>query len=580
MSGFGVVFSDSCGNEFQWRNLYMWRYGVCTYRLHSWKDTYLARERCRSFPLLRWVLDADYDFEHIFLLLTLSARWGPGVQSQITDDLILLWQRNTASTNQMLCRIVDKACSVQYQEGSEHGVFGRQALVNVLMRRYCKIHGAAFVRKWLRPVLTDSAHGLFSPTSILQGGIGSAATPTSAAGEEREKAVGQLFLRQLERQRAQDARRQNRAILSATESLTRRLRNQRNELPAGIWLLAVLAQRRYNQSALEFLDVPGFDIRMISVPGAKEAGNPVAREIVSHVVLRHLLLDTWLLPALAAPEEWIGDGQEQASPLRRIEMANWGSQEEPGLPRARRMAQSREQLHLALSRTVLSISVETPAAVAAASALDAGGLRVQKELEGWLADLMTFQHPTCEAEEVVLTQEGQEAALVHLDKMLRRHADSIVQALTDVLPAHSRDVLVARLRSVLRECDADQCQKRQQQRDDVRRRMEDKRRGRGRSQKRPQSPTSPSTARLPRATSRSTLRSIPSARSMRRVSVGSSRRSSRASIDAESVLQPDDEPSILLSTPVQQPLPAPPPRDPDHKPRPPQLSAGLVVPTI
>eukprot|EP00756_Hemistasia_phaeocysticola_P044760 Hpha_TRINITY_DN18547_c0_g1::TRINITY_DN18547_c0_g1_i1::g.195197::m.195197 len=514
MADLGLSFSRTCCNDFQWRNLYIAKYGECTYTTRNWRTTFLARERSKNLPVLWWILDPDYSFEHIRLLFELSRSWGPGVQATLIDDVLLLMESNSARTSRLLCWLVNKAVPVDFTEDSggqaDKGLFNKHNAVRLVFARYCRLHGAAFLKRWLRPVLMgDAAGGLFSPSTLqrmsgvepgsddedkegkdkdkegketdkdkekegkdVKGSGTPESQPAKGGNSGQEGAAGKVFLKQLEEHRARDARRVYRATIQAAETVVRRLRSLRNELHPGIWTMAVLAQRRFDHEALAYLEGRGCDIRLLGIAGTREGRNPVGRQIVNHTVLRALLIDTWLLPGLMTPEEWAGEDVGQHDSVRKrlqgISKASFAGAN--SALRSRFLAQGKEELHSTLKRVAESISVERPDSDLSGVTLDAGGLRVQKELLGCMEDLMQLPPPSLNAKEVIVPQEVQEAALGNIHKMLRRFQEELEMKLEEALPPAVKEVLVGRMRSVLRECDEDVCRRRQQRRDDFKKR--------------------------------------------------------------------------------------------------------------
>eukprot|EP01062_Namystynia_karyoxenos_P004478 TRINITY_DN11587_c0_g1_i1.p2 TRINITY_DN11587_c0_g1~~TRINITY_DN11587_c0_g1_i1.p2 ORF type:complete len:608 (+),score=165.89 TRINITY_DN11587_c0_g1_i1:97-1920(+) len=476
-----VVFSTSRSNEFQWRNLYVSKYGECTYKLRTWKDTYLARERCLNLPLLRWVLDRDYGFLHLYHLINAAKPFGPAHQATLVDDIILLYERNTADTAKMLQALVDMDCQRVASDAARPSHIGPDSISALVFARYCKMHGAPFLKSWLGTMLADSERGVFAQQTPASR-AGSALSDTPVASKDAERVIGALFLRQLEKQRAQESKRHNRAVAAAAADLAKRLSALCGEMHPGIWFLAVLAQRRFNEAALKYLDVPGFDLRMIGVTGSKEAGNPVANCIMANVVLRMLMLETWLLPALILTEEWSSelDSFSSLSARQRQELSTGAGSAEDQLTdavlRARRTLQARQQMHAQLEQAVQSMH---PDAQTSSAPLEPGVVRVRRELEQWLRRLMEQEPAEPQVEELVISL-----------------ADVFSEALGGELPQRTRDVLVQRLRSVLRECDDEWRARRQQAREDTRRKVEERRRPRlARKGGRPVSPRSAGRAR-------------------------------------------------------------------------------------
>eukprot|EP00754_Rhynchopus_humris_P043233 Rhum_TRINITY_DN3086_c0_g1::Rhum_TRINITY_DN3086_c0_g1_i1::g.9474::m.9474 len=258
-------------NEFQWRNLYLVKYKACTYKAESWRETYELRRRCPWYPVLLWVNDTLYRHAHLFVLVRLA-------RGDDRECLVKSLVKLVATADGELVNFV--AVAVARDLGDRVTTlhprfdFAPGQTTPALLRHLTSVFGAPFLRRVLSPLLRRR---------VLR--------------QEQEEVKG--FTRA-----EKGARLASNTALGLAGALLERIAVLKESIPLEIWTCMTQAQRLHNRRVLAYLEVPGFDTRLITVEGTKESRNPRAREITQNCLLCSLFLGGWLAPALRTFDTW------------------------------------------------------------------------------------------------------------------------------------------------------------------------------------------------------------------------------------------------------------------------------------
>ena len=134
----GVEAMSRCvANEFQWKNLYLQKYGVCCYPLESWARTVHEKSSYSHYPFEKLLIDDTFSFAQILALTDIFVDRNEGAEpqegessrvynfeecSRHLEDIMLVYEKHTRKTL-TLCSVIVTAVFSRHFDGVECAPF-------------------------------------------------------------------------------------------------------------------------------------------------------------------------------------------------------------------------------------------------------------------------------------------------------------------------------------------------------------------------------------------------------------------------------------------------------------------------